>query len=152
MTTFALSGFLTNTIAALGASASLSSFTIYDGIDLDMSYPNDFIAVAHDGSDGEFDMTVATGHNSYLTFAEGHEESVSVPCLLVCQDGSSSWSDLRSRAYVGLSALDTVIRANSSMTASVLNCFVDSHSLSYRATNSGNGVIIRFSISYIAAT
>lgn len=137
-------------IAALGAASSLSGIRVFDGAEIDGSYPKDAIAIGGDASFG--DSPIMAGHFSDVpfTFGENHDEEGQIACSLWSQDGSSKFSPLRIRAFALLSAIDTVIRADTTFTGTVLYAYLQSGSVSYRSSTQGNAVIITFTINYKA--
>ena len=137
-------------IAALGSASSLSGIRIFDGAEVDESYPKDAIAIGHDGSFGDSEIQAGNARNSPLSFTDQHEENGSVSCALWSQDGSSKFSALRIRAFALLGAVDTVIRADPTFTGTCLYSYLESDAVNYRATPNGNGVVITFSITYQA--
>lgn len=152
MSTTAFPTVLANVITALKAAASLSGVKVFDGAEVDYSYPKDVVAVGHDGGEQVADMTIAAIQNEYLTFGETHEESGSLQCSLWSQDGSSSFTALRIRAFALLSAVDTVIRADSTFSGACLNSWLENYTAHYRRSPKGSAVQIDFSISYRAST
>ena len=107
-------------VAALRAAPSLSTATIYDGIEIDSSNPTNWISVGHDGSeDGE--VVAANLRNEYKQLgAKSMFEDGSVNCTLSSWTGDTNLSVCRTSAYALLSAVDTVIRTDPSFGGVVL--------------------------------
>ena len=76
-------------ITALGAASSLAGVRIFDGAEVDESYPGNAIAIGHDGSLGDTEMQVGNIRNTPLDFTDVHEESGTINCSLWSQDGTT---------------------------------------------------------------
>lgn len=152
MTTVAFPTLISNIITAFGASSDLSAVRIFDGPEIDETYPGDAIAVGHDGSE-DGDMQAMTARNSYdqLGAKRMFEDGV-INCSLWAWDGTSDLTARRVRAYAILSAVDTVIRLDPSFSSACLYSGLETHSAVYRQTNAGAVVIINFTIAYRART
>ena len=139
-------------IATLSGASSLSGVRIFDGPEVDMSYPNDFIAVGHDGSeDGEVSVANVTQTFQQLGNMKQFEDGT-VECFLSTWDGGTSLSARRARAGVLLSAIDTAIRADSTLAGSCIYSLLSSHQMTYLQTDQGAAVNISFTITYRART
>lgn len=139
-------------IATLSGASALSGVRIFDGPEVDMSYPNDFIAVGHDGSeDGEVSVANVTQTFQQLGNMKQFEDGT-VECFLSTWDGGTSLSARRTRAGVLLSAIDTAIRANATLNGSCLYSSIASHQMTYLQTDVGAAVNINFTITYRART
>lgn len=152
MSTTAFPTVLANILTNLKAAASLSGVKVFDGAEVDYSYPKDVIAVGHDGGEQVDDMIFSNIQNEYLTFGENHEESGSITCSLWSQDGSSTFTALRIRAFALLSAIDTVIRTDSTFSGACLNSWLENYTAHYRRNKNGSAVQIDFTITYKAVT
>jgi len=137
-------------IAALGSASSLSGIRVFDGAEVDETYPKDAIAIGHDGTFGDSQIQAGVASNTPFTFTDTHEEDGQISCSLWSQDGVSKYAPLRIRAFALLGAIDTVIRADSTLTGTNLYTYLSSHAVSYRATPQGNAVVITFIITYKA--
>ena len=137
-------------IAALGSASSLTGIRVFDGAEVDASYPKDAIAVGHDGSFGDSFITAGNARNSPLAFTDQHDESGTIACALWSQDGASKFPALRIRAFALLSAIDTVIRADPTFTGTCLYSYLESDAVEYRTTSNGSSVVITFTITYQA--
>lgn len=139
-------------VAALRAAPSLSTATIYDGIEIDSSDPTNWISIGHDGSeDGE--VVAANLRNEYKQLgAKSMFEDGSINCTLSSWTGDTNLSVCRINAYALLSAVDTVIRTDPSFGGVVLYSGLETHTPTYVQTNQGAAVQINFSIYYKART
>ena len=139
-------------IAPLSGASSLSGVRIFDGPEVDMSYPNDFIVVGHDGSeDGE--VPVASVNQIFEQLGNMKQfEDGTIDCFLSTWDGGTSLSARRTRAGVLLSAIDTAIRANATLNGSCIYSLLSSHQMSYLQTDVGAAVNVNFTITYRART
>jgi hypothetical protein len=139
-------------VAALRAAPSLSTATIYDGIEIDSSDPTNWISIGHDGSeDGE--VVAANLRNEYKQLgAKSMFEDGSINCTLSSWTGDTKLSTCRTSAYALLSAVDTVIRTDPSFGGVVLYSGLESHTPTYVQTSQGAGVQINFTIYYKART
>lgn len=152
MTTVAFPVLVDNIIAAFRAATSLSDVRIFDGIEIDESYPGDAIAVGHDGSD-DGDLMAASIRNSYDQLgAKRMFEDGTINCSMWATSGNTNLTTLRVRAYEILSAVDTVIRLDPSFSGACLYSGLEYHTPTYRQTNAGAAVIINFTIAYRART
>ena len=152
MATTAVPQVINGIISVLGASSALSGVRIFDGPEIDMSYPSDFIAVGHDGSeDGEVSVANVTQVFEQLGNMKQFEDG-SVECFLSTWDGGTSLSARRTRAGVLISAIDTAIRADSTLAGSCIYSLLSSHQMTYMQTDQGAAVNINFTITYRART
>jgi hypothetical protein len=152
MATTAIPQVINGIISVLGASSGLTGVRIFDGPEVDMSYPSDFIAVGHDGSeDGEVTVASVTQVFEQLGNMKQFEDGT-VDCFLSTWDGGTSLSVRRARAGVLLSAIDTAIRANSTLAGSCIYSLLSSHQMTYLQTDQGAAVNISFTITYRART
>jgi len=137
-------------ITALGAASSLTGVRVFDGAEVDFSYPGDAIAIGHDGSFGDSEMQVGNIQDTPFAFTDLHEESGTISCSLWSQDGSTDIASRRTRAFTVLSAIDTVIRSNSTFDGTCLYSILSANTVSYRQTDMGVAVVLDFTISYQA--
>ena len=137
-------------ITALGAASSLTGIRIFDGAEVDFSYPGDAIAIGHDGSFGDSEMQVGNIQDTPFAFTDLHEESGTISCSLWSQDGTPDIASRRTRAYAVLSAIDTVIRSNSTFDGTCLYAILTANTVNYRQTDMGVAVVLDFTISYQA--
>jgi len=152
MATTAVPQVINGIISVLGASSGLAGVRIFDGPEIDMSYPSDFIAVGHDGSeDGEVSVANVTQVFEQLGNMKQFEDG-SVECFLSTWDGGTSLSARRTRAGVILSAVDSAIRADSTLAGSCIYSLLSSHQMTYLQTDQGAAVNISFTITYRART
>ena len=152
MATTAFPTLVANIITAFKAAPSLADVVIYDGIEIDETFPGDFIAVGHDGSD-EGDVQAVDIRQSYDQLgAKKMFEDGLINCVLVTQDGTSDITARRVRAFALLSAVDTVIRTDPSFSSACLYSGLENHATQYRLTNAGAAVVITFTIAYRART
>lgn len=152
MATTAIPQVINGIITTLSASPALSGVRIFDGPEVDMSYPNDFIAVGHDGAeDGEVSVASVTQIFEQLGNMKQFEDGT-VECFLSTWDGGTSLSARRTRAGVLLSAIDTAIRADSTLAGSCIYSLLSSHQMTYLQTDQGAAVNISFTITYRART
>ena len=152
MATTALPQVINGILTAFNASADLTSVRIFDGPEIDESYPGDAIAVGHDGTD---DGEVIAGNVRQNPTQLGNQklmESGTVDCFMWAWDGCSSLANRRTRAFQLLSAADTAIRADSSFAGVCLYSYIDTHTTSYRQNSAGTAVVINFTIAYTART
>ena len=141
-----------NLIAALRAAPALSGVRVFDGIEIDSSYPGDFIVIGDDGSeDGE--VTAGSGNQSFLELGNLKQfEDASVNCMLASVSGGTSLTARRVRAFQLLSAIDTAIRADVSLGGACMYSTIDTWQPSYRQTDAGAALIITFTVTYRART
>ena len=137
-------------ITALGAASSLTGVRIFDGAEVDFSYPGDAIAIGHDGSFGDSEMQVGNIQDTPFAFTDLHEESGTISCSLWSQDGTTDIASRRTRAFAVLSAIDTVIRSNSTFDGTCLYAILTANTVNYRQTDMGVAVVLDFTISYQA--
>ena len=152
MATTALPQVINGILTAFNASADLTGVRIFDGPEIDESYPGDAIAVGHDGTD---DGEVIAGNVRQNPTQLGNQkimETGTVDCFMWAWDGGSSLANRRTRAFQLLSAADTAIRADSSFAGVCLYSYIDSHTTSYRQNSAGTAVVINFTIAYTART
>lgn len=139
-------------ISTLSSASSLSGVRVFDGPEIDGSYPGDFIAVGHDGTD-DGDVQAGSGRQQYLELGNRRQfEDGSVSCFLAAWDGGTSLAARRVRAFALLSAIDTLIRSDPSFGGVCLYSSLDSYAVNYRQTDLGAAVVIDFSVAYKART
>lgn len=150
--TTALPQVINGIITQLNASSALSGVRIFDGIEIDSSYPGDFVAVGHDGSD-DGEVLVSNSTQSYEQLGNLKQfEDGQIDCFLSTWDGGTSLTARRTRAAALISAVDTAIRADVSLGGSCLYSGIVSHSFTYLQTTNGAAVNVRFQIGYRART
>ena len=137
-------------ITALGAAATLTGIRVFDGAEVDDSYPSDAIAIGHDGSFGDAEMQAGSITNNPLSFTDQHQEDGAISCALWTQDGGTNLTAKRTRAFSLLSKIDTVIRADPTFTGTCFYSIVQSGNVGYAQTQMGSAVIITFTITYQA--
>ena len=87
-------------ITALGNASSLSGVRVFDGAQIDFSYPGDAVAIGHDGSFGDTEQQVGTIQNVPFAFTDLHEEEGTISCSLWSQDGTTDIKSQIGRAHV----------------------------------------------------
>jgi hypothetical protein len=139
-------------ISQLGSAAGLSGVRIFDGVEVDWSYPKDFIAVGHDGSD-DGQVTASSTTQTYQQLGNIKEfEDGQIDCFLSCMDGTTNLTALRTRAATLISAVDTALRADASLGGTCLYSILSNTSMTYIQSANGAAVNINFSVSYRART
>lgn len=152
MATTALPQVINGILTAFKASAGLTGVRIFDGPEIDSSYPGDFIAVGHDGSeDGEVSVSNVTQSFEQLGNLKQFEDGT-VDCWLATWDGGTSLSDRRARVATLLSAVDTAIRADVSLGGACIYSSLSNHQMTYIQANNGVAISVTFSITYRART
>jgi len=152
MATTALPQVINGILTAFNASAGLTGVRIFDGPEIDASYPGDFIAVGHDGSeDGEVSVSNVTQSFEQLGNLKQFEDGT-VDCWLATWDGGTSLSDRRARVATLLSAVDTAIRADVSLGGACIYSSLSNHQMSYIQANNGVAISVTFTIDYRART
>jgi hypothetical protein len=152
MATTALPQVIDGILTAFNASAGLTGVRIFDGPEIDSSYPGDFIAVGHDGSeDGEVSVSNVTQSFEQLGNLKQFEDG-SVDCWLATWDGGTSLSDRRARVATLLSAVDTAIRADVSLGGACIYSSLSNHQMTYIQANNGVAISVTFTIEYRART
>jgi hypothetical protein len=137
-------------ITALGAASSLTGVRVFDGAEVDESYPGNAIAIGHDGSLGDTEMQVGNIRNTPLDFSDVHEESGTINCSLWAWSGDTAFKNSRVAAFNLLSAVDTVIRTDPTFSGTCFFSWLESNSITYRQTTSGSAVVLNFNIVYSA--
>lgn len=152
MTVAAFPTLVANIITAFKGASSLTDVRIFDGIEIDETYPGNAICVGHDGSE-DGDLVAGSSRNSYDQLgAKRMFEDGTVNCSLWSVDGTTDITSRRIKAYELLSAVDTVIRLDPSFSGACLYSGLEYHNPTYRQTNAGAAVIINFTIAYRART
>ena len=152
MATTALPQVINGILTAFNASAGLTGVRIFDGPEIDASYPGDFIAVGHDGSeDGEVSVSNVTQSFEQLGNLKQFEDG-SVDCWLATWDGGTSLSDRRAQVATLLSAVDTAIRADVSLGGACIYSSLSNHQMTYIQANNGVAISVTFTITYRART
>jgi hypothetical protein len=137
-----------NLISTLKAAVSLAGIPIYDGMEVDESYPGNAIAIGHDGSFGDAEMQIANVATPPFAFGNILAEDGVITCCLWSESGTTGFSARRIKALSLLSNVDTAIRAASTLSGAAFFSHVDGYRVAYRQTTSGSAVILVFSIAY----
>lgn len=137
-------------VARLQATSALSDVRIYDGAEVDFSYPKDAIAIGHDGSVGESDVQAGFLNNTPLNFGDDHDEQGTISCSMWAQDGSTDLKTRRVRAFAILSAIDTAVRTDPTFGGVCFYSYLAANTIRYEQTQQGSAVIIDFNITYEA--
>jgi hypothetical protein len=136
-------------ITALRGASSLSGIRIFDGIEIDMSYPGDAIAVGHDGNLDSDEVNASSVRQEYRPLgALSKFEHGSISCFLWSANGTSDITARRAQAFTLLSNVEAVIRADVSFGGIVQFSAMESGDVRYRQTTNGVGVGILFTITY----
>jgi len=151
MATSALPTFITALVTRLKSTSSLAGIRIFDGIEIDLSYPGDAIAVGHDGNTEGDDITPASARQEYIQLgAISKFEDGQVTCALWSWDGGTDLSARRTRAYAILGDVEVAIRNDVSFNGIVLYSGLETHEMTYRQTTQGAAVVIQFTVTYRA--
>lgn len=154
MTTASFPGLIDAIVSTFSAATELTDLKvrIYDGPEIDESYPDSFIAIGHDGTD-DGDIMAASLRNSWdQVGAKRMFEDGSINCMLAAFNGDTNIKTCRVLAYQILSAVDTVIRKDPSFSGNCIYAGLELHNPTYRQTNAGAVVIVNFTIAYRART
>jgi len=149
MATSTMPTFINSVITALQNASSLSGIRIFDGIEIDMSYPGDAIAIGHDGNlDGD-EVSASSIRQEYRGLgAVGKFEQGVLNCFLWSASGSTTISDRRTRAFQLLGDVESVVRADVSFGGIVQFSAMEMSEIKYRQTLNGSGVGILFTLTY----
>lgn len=137
---------MANLVTALQAEPTLSGVKVYNGPQIDRSFPEQFIIVGADYSTLDSDILVTRATGAYLTAREGHEETLTISCMLVVNNGRKKPYELGATAYALLKHVEAVIEADSTFANEVGIAWIASHILTYRASDNGGGAAINFTI------
>lgn len=137
-------------VTRLKAASSLSGVRIFDGAEVDFSYPKDAIGIGHDGSIGESDIQAGYFSDDPLNFGDNHLELGTISCSLWAQDGSTDIKTQRTRAFALLSAVDAAIRTDQTFSGVCFYSILSASTVRYEQTQQGSAVVIDFSITYQA--
>ena len=149
MATSTMPAFTNAVIAALQGAGSLSGVRVFDGIEIDMSYPGDAIAVGHDGNlDGD-EVAASSIRQEYRPLgAISKFEFGTLSCFLWSASGDTSLTTRRARAFALLGDVEAVIRSDVSFAGLVQFSAMEQGEIRYRQTVNGSGVGILFTITY----
>ena len=151
MATSALPSFINAVIARLKADSNLSAVRVFDGIEIDQSYPGDAICIGHDGNMEGDEVVASNFTQEYRNLgAVGKFEDGIVNCSMWAWDGSTDISDRRTRATQVLGYIENSIRSDVSFSGVVIYSGLETAQMSYRQTTGGAAVVINFSITYRA--
>lgn len=150
--TTALPQVINGILTSFKASSALAGIRIFDGIEIDSSYPGDFIAIGHDGTD-DGQVTVSNSTQQFLQLGnlKQFDDGV-IECFLSTWDGGTDLTARRARAAQLISAVDTAIRADVSFGGTCIYSQLASYSFVYLQTSQGAAVNVHFTISYRART
>ena len=149
MATSALPTVISTLVTTFKAASSLTGVRIYDGIEIDLSYPGDMIAVGHDGNLDSDEVSAGSIRQRYENLgARNKMENGVVNCVLWSQSGITDLSALRTKAFSTLGNIETIIRTDASLGSVVIYADLDQGQMTYIQSPAGAGVQITFSISY----
>jgi hypothetical protein len=151
MATSAQPAFIAAVITALKGASSLSSVRIFDGIEIDNSYPGDAIVIGHDGNMETDEVIAGSIRQEYKQLgAISKFEDGTVNGFLWSANGGSDLTSRRTQAFSLLGSLENVIRADVSFGGVVMYSGMELGSVTYRQTTVGAAVGITFTITYRA--
>jgi len=149
MATSTFPAFTQAVITALQNASSLAGVRIFDGIEIDMSYPGDAIAIGHDGNLEGDEVNPGSIRQEYRPLgAISKFEQGSLNCFLWSASGSTSITDRRTAAFTLLGNVENVIRSDVSFAGLVMFSAMEGADFIYRQTTNGAGVGIHFTITY----
>lgn len=151
MATSALPTFINSVITALQAAPSLSGIRIFDGIEIDSSYPGDAIVVGHDGNMDNDEVIASSIRQEYKQLgAVSKFEDGTINCWLWSADGASDLTSRRVQAFTLLGYVESVVRSDVSFGGVVMYSGLETGNVTYRQTTQGAAVGITFTITYRA--
>lgn len=151
MATSAQPAFIAAVLTALKSASSLSSVRVFDGIEIDQSYPGDAIAIGHDGNTETDEVNAGSIVQEYKQLgAISKFENGTVNCFLWSTDGGSDLTSRRIRAFNILGAIESVVRSDVSFGGVVMFSGLETGSFTYRQTTVGAAVGITFTLTYQA--
>jgi len=149
MATSTMPAFTNAVINALKGASSLTGVRIFDGIEIDMSYPGDAIAVGHDGNLEGDEVSASSIRQEYRPLGAINKfEHGSLSCFLWSADGTVDIAARRTQAFALLGSVESVIRADVSFAGLVQFSAMEQGEIRYRQTVNGVGVGILFTITY----
>lgn len=149
----ALSPLIDAIIARFSADANLAAqkVRIFDGIEIDGSYPGHWIAVGHDGQmEGDQINAGSISQDYTIIGAVGKFEDGTVNCTLAVWDGGTNLTSLRATAKTILGYVESSIRSDVSFGGTVIYSGLQTAQMNYFQTTSGAGIQINFAITYRA--
>lgn len=151
MATSVFSSFSEAVIAAFKAQSDLAGVRIFDGIEIDLSYPGDGIAVGHDGNLDTDEVYPGTIKQEYkqLGAISKFEDGI-LNCFLFTSSGLADITARRERALAIFAGAEKAIRADVSLGGVVMYSGIENAQFIYRQTTLGAGVGMVFTITYRA--
>lgn len=151
MATSAQPAFIAAVISALKSAPALSGVRIFDGIEIDLSYPGDAIVIGHDGNMETDEVVAGSIRQEYKQLgAISKFEDGSINGFLWSANGASDLTSRRVAAFNLLGALENVVRSDVSFGGVVMYSGLETGSITYRQTTVGAAVGITFTITYRA--
>jgi hypothetical protein len=151
MATSALPAFTQAVITALQGASSLTGVRIFDGIEIDNSYPGDAIAIGHDGNSESDEVNAGSIRQEYKQLgAISKFEEGQINCWLWSFNGASDLTSRRVAAFNLLAAVENVVRSDVSFGGVVMYSAMETGNVSYRQTVQGAGVAVSFTLTYKA--
>ena len=149
MATSTMPAFTTAVVNALKGASSLSGIRVFDGIEIDMSYPGDAVAVGHDGNLEGDEVSASSIRQEYRPLgAISKFEHGQLNCFLWSANGTTDIASRRSQAFALLADVENVILADVSFGGLVQFSAMEQGEIKYRQTINGVGVGILFTITY----
>jgi len=151
MASSALPSFTTAVITALQGASSLTGVRVFDGIEIDNSYPGDAIAIGHDGTIDSDEVSAGSIVQEYKQLgAISKFENGTLNCWLWSANGGTDLTSRRVQAFNLLSSVEAVVRSDVSFGGVVMFSGMETGSVTYRQTTVGAAVGINFTLVYQA--
>ena len=127
---------------------AVSPTRVFDGAEDSQSYPMQAVAIAHDGSTGSPEMTIAAMNETDAAFAGSQDEAGTIYCSLWYGDGGGKFPALRTAAVTLFDTVRNAIQTDRTFGGLVNYSIVKATSIHTRSTPQGKSVLINFSVDY----
>jgi hypothetical protein len=134
-------------VTTVGAAVT-SDVRVFDGAEDSGSYPQKAVAIAHDGSIGSPEMTIASMVETDAAFAGSQDEEGTIHCSLWYSDGGNKFPALRTGAVALFDTVKNAIQSDRTLGGLCNYSIVKAQSITTRSTPGGKSVLVNFTVDY----
>lgn len=130
--------------------AALAGVEVVDGPQVDSEAANEWLFVGHDGGEPDAGNEAVTAEQDLMAFLKTKQETGEVTNAIVVRDGGTDIPLLRAVAYQVLSDAEDALRANMTLSGTVMHAYVSNHQYMPAQTTAGAKVRLVFTVTYLA--
>jgi hypothetical protein len=138
-------------LTAVNAASGLTGVGVYDGLQVTMEFTTDGVAIGHDGSIDDDDVSQGGFTSEYGPLgAKAKYEDGTVNCFLWSLDGGTDVAARRTRAFALFTAVESAVRNDPTLGGVCLLGNVSGGDPSLRQTTQGVAYLMPFTFTYRA--